>query len=109
MDLSKMTRRDFHKSTTLGVTSLALSPGAPVRNVVGANDRIGVGLIGAGGQGRYDFSSMLRTGRADGIAVADVYSLPLAQTLDSIGVPPGKTVGYSDFRRILERKEVPVA
>ena len=28
MDLSKMTRRDFHKSTTLGVTSLALSDAA---------------------------------------------------------------------------------
>ena len=38
MDLSKMTRRDFHKSTTLGVTSLALSAGPAVRNVIGAND-----------------------------------------------------------------------
>ena len=106
MDLSKMTRRDFHKSTTLGVTSLALSPGPAVRNVVGANDRIGVGLIGAGGQGRFDFSSMIRTNQVDPIAAADVYSLPLAQTLDSIGVPPGKTVGYGDFRKILDRKDI---
>jgi len=106
MDLSKMTRRDFHKSTTLGVTSMALSPGAPVRNVMGANDRIGVGLIGAGGQGRFDFTSMVRTGQVDAIAAADVYHLPLAQTLDALAVPPGKTVGYSDFRRILERKDI---
>jgi predicted dehydrogenase len=28
---------------------------------LGANDRIGVGLIGAGNQGRFDFSSMIRT------------------------------------------------
>ena len=77
MDLSKMTRRDFHKSTTLGVTSLALSAGPPVRNVIGANDRIGIALIGAGGQGRFDFSSMIRTNQVDPIAAADVYTLPL--------------------------------
>ena len=77
MDLSKMTRRDFHKSTTLGVTSLAMSAGANVHNVLGANDRIGVGLIGAGGQGRFDLTSMMRTGQVDPIAAADVYSLPL--------------------------------
>ena len=106
MDLSKMTRRDFHKSTTLGVTSLALSAGPAVRNVIGANDRIGIGLIGAGGQGRFDFSSMMRTGQVDAVAAADVYQLPLAQTLDATGTPPGKTVGYSDFRRILERQDI---
>jgi hypothetical protein len=97
MDLSKMTRRDFHKSTTLGVTSLALSAGPAVRNVIGANDRIGIGLIGAGGQGRFDFSSMIRTDRVNPVAVADVYTLPLAQTLDATGTPPGKTVGSGSW------------
>jgi predicted dehydrogenase len=106
MDLSKMTRRDFHKSATLGVTSLAMSAGPAVRNVIGANDRIGVGLIGAGGQGRFDLTSMMRTGLVDPIAAADVYSLPLAQTLDGPTMPPGKTVGYSDFRKLLERKDI---
>ena len=106
MDLSKMTRRDFHKSTALGVTSLALSAGPAVRNVIGANDRIGLGLIGAGTQGRFDFSAMMHTQQVDAIAIADVYQLPLAVTLDSIGAPPAKTVGYSDFRRILERKDI---
>ena len=76
MELSKMTRRDFHKSATLGVTSLALSAGPNVRSVIGANDRIGVGLIGAGGQGRFDLTSMMRTGQVDPIAAADVYTLP---------------------------------
>ena len=93
MDLSKMTRRDFHKSTTLGVTSLALSAGPAVRNVIGANDRIGIGLIGAGDQGRFDFSSMMRTGQVDPVAAADVYQLPLAQTLDAIGDAAGQDRG----------------
>jgi predicted dehydrogenase len=106
MDLSKMTRREFHKSTALGVSSLALSSGQNVHNVMGANDRIGVGLIGAGGQGRVDLVSMLKSGRINPIAAADVYSLPLALTLDGATMPPGKTTGYSDFRKLLERKDI---
>jgi predicted dehydrogenase len=106
MDLSKMTRRDFHKSATLGVTSLALSAGPAVHNVIGANDRIGVGLIGSGNQGRFDLTSMMRTGQVDPIAAADVYTLSLAQTLDGPTMPPGKTAAYSDFRKLLDRKDI---
>ena len=71
MDLPKMTRRDFNKSTTLGVVSLALLAGPAARNVRGANDRLGIGLIGSGNQGRFDLSSMLRTGQVS-LAVADL-------------------------------------
>ncbi len=39
MDLSKMTSREFHKSTALGVTSLAMSAGPAVRNVSGDDVR----------------------------------------------------------------------
>ncbi len=105
MELPKMTRRDFNKSTTLGVVSLALSAGPAVRNVLGANDRMGVGLIGAGNQGRFDLSSMLRTGQVDAVAVADVYDLCVALTLDAPGMS-SKTKGYKDFRRLLEHKDI---
>jgi len=106
MDLSKMSRRDFHKTSTLGV-SLALSPGVNVHNVAGANDRIGVGLIGSGGQGRFDLTSMLRTGQVDPIACCDVYTLPLATTLDQATMPaPGKVKTYHDFRELLDRKDI---
>jgi hypothetical protein len=40
--------------------------------VRGANDRIGIGLTGSGNQGRFDLSSMLRTGQVDSLAVADL-------------------------------------
>ena len=43
-----MSRRDFSKSAVMGAASLALSAGPAVRNVLGANDRIGIGLIGSG-------------------------------------------------------------
>ncbi len=106
MDNWKMTRRDFNKSATLGAVSLALSAGPAVRNVLGANDRIGLGLIGAGNQGRYNFTSMLRTEQVDPVAVADVYDLCVALTLDAPTMPPGKTKGYRDFRKLLEHKDI---
>ena len=102
----KITRREFNKSATMGAVSLAMSPGQPVRNVAGANDRIGIGLIGAGNQGRFDFSAMIRTDQVDPIAVADVYDLNLGITLEASGTPPGKTEGYQDFRKLLDRKDI---
>ena len=51
MESFKMSRRDFHKSAALGVASLAMSAGPAVRNILGANERLRLGLIGAGGNG----------------------------------------------------------
>jgi hypothetical protein len=65
MEGSKISRRDFNKSAALGVASLAMSAGPMVRNVMGANDRISVGLIGAGGMGQANLRVMLLTGQVD--------------------------------------------
>src|SRR5581483_2533162 len=106
MEVSMMTRRDFTKSAAIAATSLAMSAGPAVRNVLGANDRIGLGLIGAGNQGRYNFASMLRTDQADPVAVADVYDLCTALALDMPGMPAGRTKSYKDFRRLLDHKDI---
>ena len=60
MEGLKMSRRDFNKSAVLGTVSLALSAGPAVRNALGANDRIGVGLIGSGSQGRMTWAPSSR-------------------------------------------------
>ena len=73
MESSKISRRDFNKSAALGVASLAMSAGPMVRNVLGANDRINVGLIGLGEWAQGDWRDMLRTGQVNGVAVADPY------------------------------------
>ena len=73
MESFKMNRRDFNKSATLGIASLAMSAGPSVRNVLGANDRLRIGLIGSGGMGLVDLRDFLRTGQVDCLAVADPY------------------------------------
>jgi predicted dehydrogenase len=103
MESSKITRRDFNKTAAMGAVSLALSAGPAVRNVLGANDRVGIGLIGSGGMGQADLRDFLRTGQVDAVAVADPYEPHLDQALT---MTAGKAKGYKDFRRVLEHKDI---
>jgi len=103
MEGPKISRRDFNKTAAMGAVSLALSAGPAVRNVLGANDRIGVGVIGAGGMGQYNMKDFIGTGQVDIVAIADLYE----PNLDAaIGLTLGKAKGYKDFRRVLERKDI---
>ena len=103
MEKLKMTRRDFNKSAALCAASLALTAGPAVRNVLGANDRVRMGLIGAGGMGQADLRDFIRTGQVDVVAIADVYEPHLDEALS---MTPGKARGFKDFRRLLDLKEV---
>ncbi|MGA2606288.1 MAG: Gfo/Idh/MocA family oxidoreductase, partial [Terriglobia bacterium] len=106
MEGLKMSRRDFSKSAVLGTVSLALSAGPAVRNVLGANDRIGVGLIGSGSQGRYDLGSFLKTTQVDVVALCDVWDLRLSETLVGLNLSSEKVKSYKDFRKLLEHKDI---
>ncbi|MFN8009087.1 MAG: Gfo/Idh/MocA family oxidoreductase [Terriglobia bacterium] len=102
----KLSRRSFNKSVAVGTASLAMSAGPAVRNVLGANDRIGVGLIGSGGQGAYNLRSFAKTGQIDVVALCDVNDLPLNNAVASLNLPNGKARTYKDFRQLLDNKEI---
>src|SRR5581483_4638927 len=69
----------------------------------GANDRIGIGLIGAGTMGTNDLARAMQTKQVDVIAIAD----PNEQNMQrAIGKTSGAAKGYKDFRKLLESKEV---
>jgi predicted dehydrogenase len=103
MEKHKMTRRDFGKSAAMTVASVALAAGPLARNVLGANDRVRIGLIGAGGMGQANLRDFLRTDQVDCVAIADPYEPNLD---NAIGMTLGKAKGYKDFRRILEQKDI---
>src|ERR1700730_15523112 len=78
-DLVKNTnRRTFLAQAGMGVAALGAFPGrhlfAAGARVIGANDRIRSGLIGAGDRGQQDLKSALRQKNVECVAVADVYS-----------------------------------
>jgi myo-inositol 2-dehydrogenase / D-chiro-inositol 1-dehydrogenase len=97
--MKRISRRDFAKTTVAVGVSTALSN----MRILGANDRINIGLIGCGDRGRSVWGSFLKQPDVNPVAVCDVYetNLKLAAAAASNNV---KTHG--DFRRLLEMKEV---
>jgi predicted dehydrogenase len=100
-----ISRRDFVKDSTLTAigTSLALSSGPFAGKVLGANEKITVGVIGCGSQGRWDMRDFLRQPDVQIAAVCDVYEANLNQARE---LTDGKAALYKDFRKLLEQKDI---
>src|SRR5205823_12173497 len=93
------TRRDFVKQAALGSAVLLTMP---TSRVLGANDRVRVGMIGVGGRGQDLLKQVLAIPNAQLVAIADIYTrhrdeakqmAPGIQTLD-------------DHRRLLDMKDI---
>jgi predicted dehydrogenase len=95
-------RRSFIRRFAGGAAAFASSSILPSARVLGANDRVRFGLIGAGGRGQAIFKAALQTHNTEAVAVADVYS----RRLDEVKhlVPDIQT--YTDLRRLLDDKTI---
>src|SRR5579871_589935 len=91
------TRRDFLKQAAL--TSAALTIPS---TVLGANDRIRVGMIGVGDRGSDLLDQVLAISNVEVVAMADIYSRRRDDAKKK--VPTIQT--FSDYRRLLDMKDV---
>ena len=96
------TRRAFMQQALTGSAAVAAYGLFPSSRVLGANDRIRIGLIGAGGRGTQIFKAALKCPNVEGVAVADVYSRRLDAAKEIV---PGIAT-YSDFRKLLDDKSI---
>lgn len=99
----RQTRRDFLK--TSAVSAGILSAASRTR-ILGANDRLNVGLIGCGGMGNSHLNDLL--GKADEyqcrvVAVCDVYRRRLNKAKERTGGD-----AYMDYRELLARPDIDV-
>jgi predicted dehydrogenase len=73
--------------------------------VLGANDKINIGVVGVGGRGTYDAEHFAQIGEADGscqiVAVCDVYQKRVSQAKQK-----HKCDGYLDYRELIARKDI---
>lgn len=90
-----MQRREFLGAGTL--TALAS------QRVLGANDRIGVALIGCGGRGRSVTAYVPRIGGAEVRGVSDVYVPRRQEAADQFGATAKP---FDDYRKVLESKDI---
>src|SRR5260370_27081567 len=94
--------RTFLKQMTGAASVFAGNTLLASAKILGANDRIRLGLIGAGDRGTEIFKAALKCPNTEAVAIADVYS----RRLDAIKpiAPDAKT--YTDFRRLLDDKSI---
>ena len=91
-----MERREFVANTTL--TALSAS------RALGANERVGLAVIGCGGRCNYVARFMLQAPGAEVRAVCDVFDERAEKTRQQL--TGGKAPSFKDFRKVLELKEV---
>jgi predicted dehydrogenase len=96
-----MERRRFIQQVagTALVSATALSG----TRILGANNRVNIGLIGCGGRGRLDASLVRKSSDVNVTAVCDLYA-PHAEAAKAWASSGCRS--YGDFRRVLEQRDV---
>jgi predicted dehydrogenase len=105
-------RRDFLKTAGAAGVSISLAKSALAGRgskmsgrVIGANDRINVGVIGTGGRGRYVASVFAKVGEKNNscqiVGVCDVYEKRKRENAEKF-----KCDGYLDYREVIGRSDV---
>jgi predicted dehydrogenase len=114
MSNESLDRRDFLKSVgatglSLGAADTAFAARSAARSsgrVIGANDRINIGLIGCGGRGESDAHDFAAYGKKYNdacqiVAVCDVY-----EKRKRIQAERYKAKPYSDYRELLQQQDI---
>jgi predicted dehydrogenase len=96
--MPKPTRRTFLHATGAGVLTAA-----SYGRVEGANERVGVGVIGYGLIAKTHVATFRKLEDVDIVAVAECHKKRLAEGVEAAG---GKATAYSDFRKLLDDKAV---
>jgi len=90
-------RRKFVRNTAAALAALS------ARRVLGANGRIGVGIVGFGLVGRIHMRDVIAQGDAQVIGIAETYQPRLEAAAELAG---GSVLKTSDFRRLLDNKDI---
>ena len=108
MSDSNIDRRNFLKAATAVTTALGAAKSAfagPAKGrVIGANDRINIGVIGVGGRGTYDAVQMSRLAESHNVRIAmvcDTYQKRVNKNKDVHKVP-----GTLDYREVIGNSEI---
>jgi len=97
--MKQISRRDFTKTTVAAGAGAALSR----MRILGANDRINIGIIGPGDRGMQIWPMFLKQPDVAPVAVCDVYQPYLNKAAAACNT---KVTAHEDFRRLLEIKEI---
>ena len=86
----------------MSTASVVAAGQTPASRILGANDRVRFGLIGAGSRGKEIFGFALQCPNVEAVAVADVYT----RRLDEAKAIAPDIKAYRDFRQLLDDKSI---
>src|SRR5215472_10796853 len=100
-----MTRKTIERREFLKQASAAAAIGLalPAGRVLGANDRVRLGIIGAGARGQELMHEFVKLPDAEFVAVADVYT---RRHDEAKAIAPSIKQVFRDHRRLLDLKDV---
>jgi len=108
MSETNLDRRNFLKTATAVTSALGVAGRAFARpakgKVIGANDRINIGVIGTGGRGTYDGQHMAKLADSHNVRigmVCDVYQKRLNQNMEIHKIP-----GTLDYREVIGKSDI---
>src|SRR5262249_19688863 len=94
--MTDQTRRFFVRHAALGTAALFAS------RVLGANDRVRIGMIGVGARGQDLLKQLASVPHADLVAVADVYS----RRREEAGQQAAGIQAFDERRRLLDMRDI---
>ena len=97
----KIERRDFIKQATTTAAAAAFTA-ASYDRVLGANDKVRLGIIGPGDRGQQLLKEFQQAPNAELVAAADVYT----RRLEEVKKFGAEIKTFSDHRKLLEQKDV---
>ena len=97
----KIERRDFIKQATTTAAAAAFTA-ASYDRVLGANDKVRLGIIGPGDRGQQLLKEFQQAPNAELVAAADVYT----RRLEEVKKFGAEIKTFNDHRKLLEQKDV---
>ena len=100
---AKLSRRHFLEATTLGAAGLMLGSSSVPAFALGANDRVNVGVIGAGSQGSSLIRSLATVPNSKITGMCDIFEPNLNKGVNLAGSQP-KT--FIEYKKLIESKDI---
>ena len=94
--MSVISRRTLLRTSATALTAASYS------RVMGANDKIRLGVVGCGSRGTGDMRTFLATGQVDVVALCDVWGA----RVDAAKRYATQAAAFDDHRKLLEQKDI---
>jgi len=100
---TEITRREFLKDTAFAGAGAAVLGGLAPARVLGANDKIRLGVLGSGGRARDVMTKFQKVPGVEFVAVCDIYTPHRDKGLEVAGAG---AQGYANYHEVLDRKDI---